>query len=109
MMGRFFAALAWCWSAGLLVAVVAIGVEKIWTLDVDGWLWAATWIGGGLAAGLIAAGLWTWLRRGDLLNAAIEIDHRFGLKERVSSAISLPPSDRETEGIPIGRNYLVHL
>ena len=31
------------------------------------------------------------------MDAAVEIDRRFGLKERVSSAMSLPPHDLETE------------
>jgi hypothetical protein len=97
IMGRFFAALAWCWFAALLVAAVAIGLAKIWPLEVDSWLWDAGWIGGSLAVGSIVAAFWTWLRRDDPLSAAMEIDHRFGLKERVSSALSLPPAEWETE------------
>ncbi|HKD36622.1 MAG TPA: hypothetical protein VKB78_07470, partial [Pirellulales bacterium] len=95
--GRYFAALAWCWFAALVVAAIAIGVAKIWPLEIDAWLWAGSWIGGSLAVGAIAAAIWTWLRRDDPLTAAIEIDHRFGLKERVSSALALPETERETE------------
>ncbi len=97
ILGRYFAALAGCWFAALLVATVAIGVAKIWPLEIDTWLWAGSWIGGSLAAGAIAAAISTWIRRADALAAAIELDHRFGLKERVSSALSLPESERETE------------
>jgi hypothetical protein len=97
ILGRYFAALAWCWFAALLVAAIAIGVAKIWPLEIDSWLWAGSWIGGALAVGAIEAGIWTWLRRADPLTAAIEIDHRFGLKERVSSALALPENERETE------------
>ena len=97
IVGQFFAALAWCWFAALLVAALAIGATKIWPLEIDSWIWAAAWIGGSLAAGVIVAAFWTWLRRDDPLTAAIEIDHRFGLKERVSSALALPPAESETE------------
>jgi hypothetical protein len=97
IMGQFFATLAWCWFAALLIAALAIGATKIWPLDIDSWVWVAAWIGGSLAAGSVIAAFWTWLRRDDPLTAAIEIDHRFGLKERVSSALALPPADLETE------------
>ncbi len=53
--------------------------------------------GRGSALGLLAAVVWTLLVRGSLLEAAIEIDRRFALKERVSSALTLTPADRQSE------------
>ena len=41
-----------------------------------------------------------WLRGQSELDAAIEIDHRFGLAERVSSAYILSAADRDT---PMGQ------
>ncbi len=99
-LGRFVAALAWCWFAALLISAVAIGAAKLWPLEIDGQLWAIGWIGGMLSLGLLFALVWSWLRRENRLNAAVEIDRRFGLKERVSSTLALSPEVRETE---IGR------
>ena len=90
---RFLDVLAWCWFATLSVAFVLIAVDKRWPLGVEAWAWAA----GALAVGLVAAMVWTFCRRSTSLEAAIELDHRFVLKERVSSALSLTPADRETE------------
>jgi hypothetical protein len=97
MLGQFFATLAWCWSVALLVAAAAIAAVKIWPIGVDSWTWVGSWIGGALVAGLLAAGAWTWLRHGEPLAAAIEVDRRFGLKERVSSALALPPGEHDTD------------
>ena len=91
---RFLDRLGWCWFAALAAAVVLIAVDKFRPLGVEAWAWAA----GALAVGLIAAAVWTLLVRGNSLEAAMEIDHRFGLKERVSSALALSPADRETRG-----------
>src|SRR5689334_10056239 len=81
--GRFLAALAVCWFAALFVAAAALAAAKLWPIDVDNWIWAGGWIGGSLTVGLIAAAVWTWLRCEEPLAAAIEIDRRFGLKERI--------------------------
>ncbi len=90
---RFLDVLAWCWLATLSTALVLILVDKYWPLGVEAWGWAA----GALAIGLAAAVGWTLSGRCGALEAAIEIDRRFALKERVSSALSLSPTDRETE------------
>jgi hypothetical protein len=97
MFGRFMTALAWCWFGALLVAAAAIAAAKLWPIEVDGWVWAGSWIGGSMALGLIAAAAWTWVRRREPLTAAIEIDRRFGLKERVSSALALSPAEAGTD------------
>ena len=90
---RFLDRLGWCWFAALAAALVLIAVDKFRPLGLDAWAWAA----GALAVGLAAAAVWTLMVRGDSLEAALEIDHRFGLKERVSSALALSPADRESE------------
>jgi hypothetical protein len=93
---QFLGVLAWCLFGTLLVAAIAIGVQKKWLAGVDGWQWAAAWIGGGALMGLLMATVWTWLARLPELQAAIEIDHRFGLKERVSSSLALSADELET-------------
>lgn len=93
---QFLRALAWCWTATLLVAAVGIAAGKFRPLGMS----PTAWVAGALAFGLMCAIGWTWARRRRALDAAIEIDRRFGLKERVSSSWSLDEATRET---PLGR------
>ena len=90
---RFLNVLGWCWFAALLAALVAILPTSSGRWGSKSWAWVA----GALGLGLLAAAVWTLFIRGGMLEAAIEIDHRFALKERVSSALMLTPSDRETK------------
>ena len=96
ILGRFVAALAWSWLVALAIAAVAIAVAKVWPLGIASWVWAAGWICGALGVGLLVAAAWTWFHRDDSLSAAIAIDQRFGLKERVSSALALPAPERDS-------------
>ena len=86
-----------CLSITLSVAAVAVLVPKIWPLGLDRDAWTWSWIGGGLGLGILAASIWTWLRRASALAAAIEVDIRYGLKERVSSSLTLDEELRQTE------------
>jgi len=90
---RFLRVLGWCWFATLLVALGGIAVDKFYPTGVPAWGWAA----GALGLGLVAAAVWTLATRRGPLGAAIEIDRRFGLKERVSSTLAMDPQERETE------------
>ena len=94
------AKLAWCWFVALAVAAVAIGAGKLWPPAVDQQVWAIGWLTAGGVIGLLVALVWTWLRRESEIAAAVELDRRFGLKERVSSTLALDHATRETE---IGR------
>lgn len=82
---RFLAVLSWCWFGALILAAAAIAVDKFRPLGVR----PEGWVGGALALGLLAAAAWTWFTRRSPLEAALEIDRRFGLKERISSTFSL--------------------
>ena len=53
--------------------------------------------GRGGGGGVIAAAVWTYISRRTEIDAAIEIDKRFELKERVSSALALGEADRQSE------------
>jgi len=92
-LGRFLRTLGFCWFATLLVAAVLAGLDKRYVWPAPDWLWPAAALG----LGLFAAGVWIWLTRRRPLDAAIEIDKRFGLKERVSSTIALSEEERESE------------
>jgi hypothetical protein len=100
---RFGGHLFRSWCVWLSVALVAIVVRKVVPMAFDDRIWMFTWLGGALAAGLLTAIVWTLLTRRSELEAAIEIDKRFGLKERVSSAMALDVETRET---PAGQALL---
>jgi hypothetical protein len=86
---------------GMSVALIAIAVPKIWPLDFlqdpgadQAWFWR--WIGGAIACALSAAAAISWLRRASPVQTAMEIDRRFRLRERISSAWLMPAAARET-------------
>ena len=81
----------------LLVAVIALAIPKIWSVEFGGSVWTWSWIAGAIAVGLLIGGGMTYLRASSSLDVAIEIDRRFELKERVSSSLALSPSEREAE------------
>ena len=97
-----------CWFVALVLAVVAIGVPKIVAVDhftgnglpAD---WALRWTAAALGLGFLAAAAWTYFRGRSELDAAVEIDLRYGLKERVASSLSLSPEDAKT---PAGQALL---
>jgi chemotaxis protein histidine kinase CheA len=94
---QFMGVFPWCLFVALMVAAIALAVPKIWVLPVDQQVWMWSWIGGAAAAGFLIAFIWTYVVRRGTLDAAIEVDRRFGLKERVSSALALQPTERDTE------------
>ncbi|MEM6799156.1 MAG: hypothetical protein AAF589_06550, partial [Planctomycetota bacterium] len=51
------------------------------------------WLAGSVVFALLGAGITTYLRGGDQLTAAAEIDRRFDLRERVASSLSLPEEE----------------
>ena len=89
---RFVGVLGWCCFATLLVALVLIVVDKFWPLGLEPWIWGA----GAIGLGILAAAAWAVVRGRGPIDAAIEIDRRFGLRERVSSALAISEVERET-------------
>ena len=75
--------------AGLAAAWSLASVAVAATLGLVGWMPF------GLAA--VAALVWTLATGRGSVDAAIELDSRFGLKERVASALSLPAEQHDTE------------
>ncbi len=94
---RFLRVLAGSLFVTFLVAAIAIAVPKIWAMDVSETVWNRGWLGGAAGLSLLIAGVWAYLNRRSTLEAAIEIDQRFGLKERVSSTFALSEQDLATE------------
>jgi uncharacterized coiled-coil DUF342 family protein len=88
----------WMTFVATLIAFVAIAVPKVWPISLaeSPW-WPTTWLCGALVTGSLAGLLWAYLRQLGDLNTAIEIDLRYGLKERVSSAYALDEHQQQTE------------
>ncbi|OYV88155.1 MAG: hypothetical protein B7Z73_09075, partial [Planctomycetia bacterium 21-64-5] len=89
---RFLAVLSWSWFAWLMLAAVVVTIDKFRPLGLVEWVWPAT----ALAGGLLTAIVWCFATRRSELEAALEIDHRFGLKERVSSTYAMGPEQLES-------------
>ncbi len=98
LLNRVIESVTWATFAAFLVALVAIVLPKIWPLGLpDGTTWAVAWCAGALVFGILSGITWAVLRQRGELDAAIEIDLRYGLKERVSSAMALTDAELETE------------
>lgn len=90
---QFLARAGWCLFAALVVAAVALAVPRLFVIESLPRGWDAWCLLGGVLAGLVAAALWTYFSHRTALDAAIEIDRQFALRERVASSLSL--SDEE--------------
>jgi myosin heavy subunit len=97
LLQQFLLIAPWCLFGTLLVAAIALAIPKIWVVKVDPQIWLWSWIGGASGVGLVIALIWTYARRRQPIEAALEIDRRFGLKERVSSALTLHPEELDSE------------
>lgn len=91
---RFLSALVWCWGASLLAVAIAIAVEKLAHKPIPGADWIPFAIAGGV--GLLAAALIAAFTGASRVDAAVAIDHRFSLNERLSTALTLPDVLRAT-------------
>lgn len=79
----------------LLLTVMALAVPKIWGVGFGGPVWTWSWIvGAAVVSLLIGAGMTYW-RGKTAIEVALEIDRRFGLKERVSSSLALTATERD--------------
>lgn len=87
--------LAWFWTAGLVAATVAIAASKAWPGGEESGRWAIGAVAIALVVSTLAAVVWVWRHRPSTLQAAVEIDRRYGLKERVSSCLTLDAEGRE--------------
>ena len=102
MWNHFLRIIAWTLLATLLLIAIGIAAPKLWHLpfldDPEAAnFWIAGWTIGGAVAGLMLAAGLTIARRQSLLNVAVEVDHRFGLKSRLSSTMAMSADDHGTE------------
>ncbi|WP_442482712.1 hypothetical protein [Aeoliella sp. SH292] len=100
---QFLHYLVWSAFVALAIAAVAIAVPQLVAIDNLPADWATWWLSGaGVFSVLGAAGM-TYLKRRTRLDAAMEIDRRYDLRERVASSLALRASDLET---PAGQALL---
>ena len=92
-----------CWFVMLVLTALAVVVPKFVffpNLPED---WALYCVSAALGLGFLVAAVWTLLRSRSELDAAVELDLRYGLKERVASSLSLTPTAAKT---PAGQALL---
>ncbi len=93
----FVTVVPWCLFGTLGIASVVLLAGKFLTPGFASAAWTWGWLGGSVAAGLAAAGLWTWYHMDSDLGSALEVDLRCHLHERVSSALALSPEQQATQ------------
>jgi hypothetical protein len=98
----FVDVLAWCWAGALVLAAAWLLAEPLIPGQRAEWVRWAVPGGVGLAATVLAVVL-AILRKPDRLSAALTLDERFNLKERVTTSLTL---DRHTAALPAGQALL---
>ncbi|GIW95993.1 MAG: hypothetical protein KatS3mg110_4034 [Pirellulaceae bacterium] len=96
MLERFLRVLGWALVAGLVVGGLGALASKIWVLPIPVEQWVSAWFAAGVTGGLLVAVAITWWRRLSMLDAALEIDRRFALSERLSSCLAMTEPERQT-------------
>jgi hypothetical protein len=87
----------WSLFAGLTVATVVIAAPRVIAIEHLPAGWDIGAFSAALAVGFLAAAVWTLVTRRSALDAAIEIDRRFELRERVASSLSLSPQEQTSD------------
>src|SRR5262249_21469448 len=87
--------LLWFWAGALILAACWCLFEPHLVTDAPLWLrWAVA--GGLIGGGPIAGILFVILGRPTVLDTALSLDERFGLKERITTSVSLTAAERES-------------
>ena len=92
--------LNWTLLACFSVCFIGLLIPKIWhiewspALGPERWTWS--WSIGSLLAALLVATWIAWIRKPSRLQAAVEIDQRYHLRERCSSALAIADSERQS-------------
>jgi hypothetical protein len=82
--------------AALIIATIAVAVPRIIAIEQLPAQWDNMWLIGGVVGALVAAAGWTIFSRRSALDAAIEIDRRFDLRERIASSLSLSTEEQKS-------------
>jgi uncharacterized coiled-coil DUF342 family protein len=102
LLQTFVNRLVWCWIAALAVGLAWFLLQPLFVTNAPSWLrWAVA--GGALGVGAVAAVVWAWLGAPSKLTSALSLDEAFGLKERVTTSLTLTPEQQAT---PAGQALL---
>ena len=92
-----------CLIIAFTICFFGLLVPKIWFLPYTFASWSQVWlIAGGLLAALMAVTI-SLFYRPSAMYSAIEIDRRFGLRERISSALQMDATEKQS---PVGEALL---
>jgi uncharacterized coiled-coil DUF342 family protein len=94
--------LAVCWSVALALGLAWVVAQPILVESPPDWLWWAV-VGGLVGVGTVLAVVWAAMATPSARTAALEVDTRFGLRERVTTALGLTPQEQCT---PAGQAVL---
>jgi hypothetical protein len=92
---------AWCLIIAFSICFVGLLIPKIWFLPYNFIIWV--WMLGSVVSAAVIAVAVSMLYRPSVMHSAIEIDRRFGLRERISSAIQLNGEEKLS---PVGAALL---
>lgn len=96
MVEKYLRWLVWSLFGTLVLATIAIAAPRVLVIEGLPQAWDMAWAIGSVVAAFVIAGIATYVTRTSALDAAIEIDRRFELRERVASSLSLTPNELET-------------
>ena len=98
----FLNRLVWCWTGALALAAVWFLLQPFLVEEAAAWMrWTVA--GGLLAAGTLLTGFLASWASPSRVHAALELDERFGLKERITTSMQLTP---EQLASPAGKALL---
>ena len=97
MLARFGQALCVTLFAAMVVATVAIALPALRVMPVDFPTWVYAWLGGSSLAAVLAAIVYAVVTAPSVEAVATEVDKRFGLRERLSSSITLPRDEQDSD------------
>jgi hypothetical protein len=94
---QFLSRLVWCLLIGFIVAAIAIAIPRIFPIASLPERWDLIWLAGSIGCAIVGSIAWTIISNRSPLDAAIEIDRRFDLRERVASSLSLSPEEQSSQ------------
>lgn len=115
-------ALVWCWTTAFVLTGAWFLLQPFAYADAPSWLrWAVA--GGSAGVGLLLAVVLTVLRAPSQVAAALALDEKFGLRERVTTSLTLAPeltntpagqallddANRRVSGLDVGSRFPVAL
>ena len=97
ILGRFGRALCYTLFAALIIATIAVALPALRVMAIDFQTWTYAWIGGSTLVAIVSALAYAILTAPSKVEVAAEVDRRFGLRERLSSSLTLPDHERESD------------